>query len=70
MARASRRRGDREEKPTLAARAAVVRLDGEPPEVPTAPDLPPPSQRHPLIAVVLAEARERRAEAAARADDL
>jgi hypothetical protein len=69
MAQANRRRRERMEKPPLATRgAAAARQDAEPTEAPTAPRLPAPSQRHPLIAVVLAEARERRA-ATARLED-
>lgn len=68
MGRGSRRRTGRVEKPPLAARAAAARQEPGPREVPPAPEQPAASPRHPLIAIVLAEAGDRRAAAGIRAD--
>ena len=59
MGRGNRGRRNGVEKPSLAKRAAAARQQAVSPEAPVDPE-PPRLASHPLIAVVLAEARERR----------
>ena len=61
MGRGNTRGRNGVEKPSLATRAAAAHRKPVPPQAASTPKLPPPqpSPRHPLMGVVLEEARRR-----------